>query len=91
MKTFPIQGWFSKPRHAHVMAAEIPWDMIAPHEAQAIANHSGQSLERLAQRGGLGLDEAIAVLEDRKWHRIEDDEAYHVLFAMVRAWEEQQS
>ena len=32
----------------------IPWAMIAPHEPQAISNHS-QSLERLAQRGGYSV------------------------------------
>lgn len=30
----------------------IPWEVIAPHEAQAHKNHS-QSLERLAARGGI--------------------------------------
>lgn len=29
--------------------ATIPWESIAPHEAQALKNH-GQSLERLASR-----------------------------------------
>lgn len=43
----------------------IPWSMIAPHERQARENHD-QSLERLAQRGGLGPYEACLVLEDRK-------------------------
>ena len=40
--------------------------MIAPHEAQAQHNHK-QSLERLAQRGGLSPDEALAVIENRKY------------------------
>jgi hypothetical protein len=47
----------------------IPWSLIAPHEAQAKSNH-GQSLERLDERGGLTADEAVAVLEDRPWHRM---------------------
>lgn len=47
----------------------LPWALIAPHEAQAQANHS-QSLERLAQRGGLSFCEAAAILEDRKWSKI---------------------
>lgn len=29
----------------------IPYNIIAPHEAQAIRNH-GQTLQRLAERGG---------------------------------------
>lgn len=41
----------------------IPWDSIAPHEAQALKNH-GQTLKRLAERGGLSWVEAYAVLTD---------------------------
>lgn len=44
----------------------IPWAVIASHEAQALANHD-QTLERLAQRGGLDPTEAVAVLQDRPW------------------------
>ncbi len=47
----------------------LPWALIAPHEAQALANHY-QSLEKLAHRGGLSFDEAAAVLEDRPWQMI---------------------
>lgn len=47
----------------------LPWALIAPHEAQARTNHY-QSLERLAQRGGLSFCEAAAILEDRKWSAI---------------------
>lgn len=43
----------------------LPWEMIAPYEAQAQANH-GQSLERLAERGGLSPGEALAVLTCRR-------------------------
>lgn len=42
----------------------IPWEVIAPHEAQAYENH-GQSLERLASRGGLSYREMLAVLRDQ--------------------------
>jgi len=47
----------------------LPWAMIAPHEAQAQRNH-GQTLKRLAERGGLAVCEALAVLEDRRWERM---------------------
>jgi hypothetical protein len=51
----------------------IPWDMIAPHAKQADKNHY-QTLERLAERGGLTAEEAVAVLRshsamDRNWVR----------------------
>lgn len=55
---FPILG--TNPREY------IPLDIIKPHENQAILNHS-QTLERLAERGGLGWIEALCVLEDREY------------------------
>jgi hypothetical protein len=57
---FPIQG-----------GPKILWGVIEPHERQADANH-GQTLERLAQRGGLSPCEAVAVLEDRDWRPMPD-------------------
>lgn len=48
--------------------SEIPWALIAPHEAQAQRNH-WQSLDTLASRGGLSACEALAVIEDRPWRR----------------------
>ena len=48
---------------------KIPWELIEPHRQQAMENH-GQTLERLAERGGLSFDEAAAVLENRRWSKI---------------------
>ena len=59
MKTFPIM---IKPYSSEKYY--IPWDLISPHEAQALENH-GQSLEKLADRGGLSWDEAYDVLTDQ--------------------------
>lgn len=47
----------------------IPWELIAPHEAQALRNHGGQTLRRLAERGGLDAMEAVAVLEDMDYRK----------------------
>ena len=47
----------------------IPFAMLAPHEEQAMRNHS-QTLERLASRGGLDPSEALAILDDRPWRRM---------------------
>lgn len=44
----------------------VPWAMLAPHEERAKRNHS-QSLERLAERGGLDAGEAMCVLLDVGW------------------------
>lgn len=49
----------------------IPWGLIAPHEEQALKNH-GQTLERLAQRHGLSFCEAVAIIEDRPWRRMDN-------------------
>ncbi|WP_315069636.1 hypothetical protein [uncultured Clostridium sp.] len=58
MNKFPILD--SKPKEY------IPLEAIKPHEKQAIRNH-GQTLKRLAERGGLGWIEALCVLEDREY------------------------
>lgn len=42
----------------------VPWDFVAPHERQAMLNHGGQSLKRLAERGGLSPRELLAVMSD---------------------------
>lgn len=84
LRQFPIAGYFSRPKWKYINGTSIPWEMIAPHEKQAMANHCGQSLERLAQRGGLGACEALAVLEDRNWAPMDDDEAYGRIEALAK-------
>lgn len=78
-KLFPIMPLGHDPRRRieELRAAGVgsviiglPWCMIGPHETQARANH-GQSLARLAERGGLGVCEALAVLDNRRWHRMD--------------------
>lgn len=66
-----------------VIVIGIPWEMIRPHEMQARINHGGQSLARLAERGGLGTCEALAVLDDRRWERMPKAEAVKQLAARV--------
>lgn len=68
------------------LLSEIPWGFIAPHEAQAQRNH-GQTLERLAQRGGLAAPEAIDIIEGRPWNSCKvciENERY--LINKVREW-----
>lgn len=60
----------------------IPWGLIAPHEKRARNNH-GQSLEMLARRGGLSIDEALAVIEDMDIPRRRDAQAAVLLWAHV--------
>lgn len=76
--TMPIMG--SK------LMCEIPWAMVAPHEVQARSNH-GQSLARLAERGGLCAAEALDILEGRRWGSSKvciENEQY--LINKVRQW-----
>ena len=54
----------------------LPWAMVAPHAATAMQNHGGQTLERLAQRGGLCPLEMVAVLEDADYRKRWPD-SYH--------------
>ena len=60
----------------------IPYYIITPHEKQALKNH-GQTLERLAERGGLGYDEALAILEDRDYLYIEQKIVKEKVFNIV--------
>lgn len=46
--------------------SRVPWSFVAPHEGQALRNHD-QTLERLAQRGGLGAEELVAVVRGERW------------------------
>ena len=61
----------------------IPWDVIEPHEEQALKNH-GQTLKRLAERGGLSVCEAVAVLEDRPWCAMIESQAIVRLMELIK-------
>lgn len=74
VRKFPIM--------ARDRSQDIPWSMIEPHEDQAQKNHY-QTLERLAQRGGLAPCEAVAILEDRPWHKMDSANAQAQLAALV--------
>ena len=50
----------------------LPWALMVPHTAQALKNH-GQTLERLAERGGLGFTEAYAILKDKDGSAVKHD------------------
>jgi hypothetical protein len=66
---FPILGHYGK--YPEGCPSSIPWAVIAPHEEQARRNH-GQTLQRLAERGGLSPAEAVAVLTDQPWRSMPD-------------------
>lgn len=88
MKTFPIMASMAEQREIRKgvpLRTEIPWDVIAPFEKFAMANHD-QTLERLAERGGLSPCEAIAVMEGRKWRQMDPGAARSILESHVRVW-----
>jgi hypothetical protein len=68
------------------LLANIPMAVLAPHEKQALQNH-GQTLEKLASRGGLSASEALAVLEDRPWRQpVSQQETEIAVINKVREW-----
>lgn len=97
MKMFPVLwGYRVKDAIAEMQAAGsvyfpvcIPWDMLTPHAAQAQTNHS-QTLARLAERGGLSVSEAIAVLQDRRHRSMPLVESNETLCRLIARWIKEQ-
>jgi len=70
-RTFPVL-WHGTRKHRKLLDAlhcptAILWDHIESHRKQAMRNHD-QTLERLAERGGLSPQELVAVLTDSRWN-----------------------
>lgn len=57
---FPI---LQLPQHRYI-AEYVPYEVVKEHESQAMKNHGGQTVDRLAQRGGLAWDELYCTLTD---------------------------
>lgn len=69
-----------------VVIARLPFAMFegSAYEAQSQRNH-GQSVARIAERGGYGAQEAIAILAGLDYDRVRniDEEAAHrILYSM---------
>lgn len=77
MISFPGNPWKGNPA-LDECPTEFDFRIIAGHEKQALRNHS-QTLDRLAQRGGLTPDEIMAVLENRDWRNMDISDAVHQL------------
>jgi hypothetical protein len=65
VKTFPIlESCIRRCREQHFHSPlVVSFDLVKRHEKQAMANHS-QTVERLAERGGLSWLELLLVLTD---------------------------
>jgi hypothetical protein len=72
-KKFPILRHRSLDKDLPNQPAGFPWELVAPHEKQAEANHCGQSLKRLAERGGLCPIELMAILKDEPYPKNDPD------------------
>jgi hypothetical protein len=70
-RRFPIQD-----------GPSVPWSLVVPYEGQAFTNHD-QSLERLAQRGGLGVGELWCVVHGKRWR---EASSKAVAEAWLRGW-----
>jgi len=74
-RMFPIlEGAYAKSN-----GAMVPWAFVAPHERQALRNHD-QTLERLAEGGGLGWSEVECVVLDKPWVILPRDKDRYVEF-----------
>lgn len=65
-KRFPVLLGHSDRVHYDDCPESIPWELMEPHTHQAYKNH-GQTLARLALRGGLEPSELVAIFEHRLW------------------------
>jgi hypothetical protein len=82
--TFPVlYRGREMPRQWLELLPDVPWRFIEPHEAQALRNHD-QTLERLAERGGLCPSEMLAVVEDRRWVQMNERTALGILCELLR-------
>lgn len=69
---FPILRSYEERRKRPDYPRSVPWSLIAAHERQAQLNHCGQTLERLAQRGGLSPWEMVAVVTDKRLQEMDN-------------------
>ncbi|WP_062390790.1 hypothetical protein [Pseudomonas abietaniphila] len=56
---------------------QVPMQLLRPYEEQALRNHS-QSLQRLAERGGMNACEILGIIRGLRWSQLKhhpDDEA----------------
>ena len=71
----------------------VPWAMLEEHAYQVESNH-GQTLERLAERGGLGLTEIVAAVEGKRLRDVRgmsEDSALERVRELVFDWERRNS
>ena len=68
----------------------VPWGFVEPHRVQATSNHGGQTIERLAHRGGLSPRELYAVITDQKFRDVpsmSEERAWQLVQALLKGEE----
>jgi hypothetical protein len=68
-RRFPILRSGLAAAAAESCPRSVAWEVVEPHAARARENHQ-QSLERLAERGGLSPAELYAVVHDINWYDV---------------------
>jgi hypothetical protein len=63
---------FNMPLLSRYIPDGFPRRVLIPaeREQRAKLNHGGQDFKTLASRGGLDPDEAVAIMEDRRWQQM---------------------
>jgi len=61
----------------------VPWDFVAPHEAQAMANHD-ETLQRLSERGGLSVEELYCTVNGQSLFPLKNMPSQEVALAWLR-------
>lgn len=84
-KRFPVlRSWNERKYQDLGVPRDVPWSAVAPHESQALENHN-QTLQRLAERGGLDVRELAAVVTGKHWSDAPElEEAARIVRALAR-------
>lgn len=88
MKTYPIIIGISQ-RKNYTGLREVPWNFVETARTRIESNH-GQTLERLAQRGGLDWCELLYGLENKKLDfsitKINVQECMNKVLVLLNEW-----
>ena len=82
MRKFPVLRSYISREQRKCCPESIPWKLVESHEERVMTNHH-QSLERLAERGGLAPCEILAIVEDRRWKTMDIQDAIDKLRGLI--------
>jgi hypothetical protein len=82
VRMFPVNIDYVYRKKHEDCPSGIPWHVIKEYEEQAIKNHT-QTLNGLAKRGGLSPTEIYAVMHNRKWQVMKEQDAIDYLRSLL--------